>query len=239
VIRRARVLAALGAGAAALVVLGVLHSLGGTGPPLYDGVCLPPQYLTLGASPGPGSASATYTADQLNQTQELATGETTPQAQVIIAAGSFTVPAGATVTVALQPVPAPAVRPPDGRIAGNVYQLSARASTGQAIDLVAGHPPTVVLGAPSSGGPQLTLERFDGTAWTGLKTFQSGCGNTYEAAAPSLGMFALVAAGGSPSTPTQGTPPAPGPPVVLIVIVVALVLLALLIVATRLSRRRR
>ena len=234
------VLAALGAGAAALVALGALHATGGTGPALYDGLCLPPQYLALGASPGPSSASATYTADQLGQTQELATSETTPQAQVIIGAGSFTAPAGATVTVTLRAVPPPAVKPPDGTISGNVYQLAARTSTGQVVDPAAGHPPTVVLEAPSSGGPQLTLERFSGTAWSALKTIQSGCGTTYEAAAPALGLFALVAAGGASTSPSQASgPAASGPPTVLIVIVVVLVVLSLLIAATRLGRRRR
>ena len=220
--------------------MGVLRATGGTGPPLYDGLCLPPQYLTLGASPGPGSASATYTAEQLGQTQELATSETTPQAQVIIGAGSFTAPTGASVTVTLQPVPAPAVKPADGTISGNVYQLAARTSTGQAVELVAGHAPTVVLQAPSSGGPELTLERFSGTGWSALRTIQSGCGTAYEAAAPTLGMFALVAAAGSSASPSPGSGPvASGPPAVLIVIVVVLVVLAVLIAATRLGRRRR
>jgi hypothetical protein len=228
--------AVLAAAALSLLALGAVRGSGG-GPPLYDGLCLPPHYVLLGANPGPSLASATYTADELNQTQELATTESTPQAQLIIAAGSFTVPVGATVTVTITPVPTPSTRPGDGTIVGNVYRFAARTSTGQALTLVSGHPGTVVLEAPSAGGPQLTLERLDTTAWTGLKTFQSGCGDTEEAASPSLGLFALVAQGSAgPSSPSAA---AGGPPVALILVGVVIVLLALAIGATRLSRGRR
>lgn len=242
--RRSRWLA-LGAAATSLGALAVLHAAGGTGPPLYDGLCVPPNYLTLGANPGPASASATYSASDLNQTQELATAEQqAPQAQMIIASGSFTVPPGATVKVTITPVAPPSARPVGGSIAGNVYRFAAETSTGQALDLAAGHPATIVLEAPSAGGPQLTLERFDGSSWTALKTFQSGCGTTEEAAAPALGMFALVAAGQSAgstgaSSGAAGSGGSSGPPVALIVVVVLVVLVALAIAAVRLSRRQR
>jgi hypothetical protein len=228
-----------GLAVAALSLLGLVAVRGGgSGPPLYDGLCLPPNYLLLGANPGPSSASATYSADQLNQTQELATAESTPQAQVIIAAGSFTVPAGASVTVTIRPVPAPSTKPGDGTVVGNVYQFSARASTGQTLTLVAGHPATIVLEAPRTGGQQLTLERFDASTWTPLKTFQSGCGDTDEAASPSLGLFALIAQGST--GPSSANPSSSaGPPVALIVAAVIIVVLALAIGATRLSRGRR
>lgn len=242
--RRARGALALAAVGAALLLLLVLHAGGGTGPPLYDGVCLPPHYLVLGGSPAPSSASATYTADQLNQTQELVTGEATPQAQLIVAANSFAVPAGTTVQVTISPVKPPSVAPNGGGIVGNAYQVSARSSTGQALDLTPGHPATVVLALPSSGGPDVTLERFDGSAWTALKTFGNGCGDTDEAASPSLGVFALVVAGSGPTGSgggggDGGGGTSPGAPVALIVVVVIAVLLAVLIGATRLARRRR
>lgn len=235
----------------ALAALAVLHSAGGTGPPLYDGVCLPPHYLVLGATPGPASASSTYTADQLGQTQELVTGDSSPQAQMILASGSLAAPPGGTVVVTIRPVAAPKVAPPDGTVSGNVYEFSARASNGSPVDLAPGHPATVVLAAPSSGGPELTVERFNGSGWTALKTFQSGCGDTEEAAAPSLGLFALVAtsgggssgggsSGGSSGGGSSPSPaPSSGPPVALIVVLVMVVLLGLAVGATRLSRRRR
>ncbi|HEY7927428.1 MAG TPA: hypothetical protein VIG86_08440 [Candidatus Dormibacteraeota bacterium] len=234
--RPARCRAGLAVAALALLALAAVRS-GGGGPPLYDGLCLPPNYLVLGANPGPSSASATYSADQLNQTQELATTEQTPQAQLIMAAGSLTAPAGATVTLTIKPVPPPSIQPAAGTIVGNVYQFAARASTGPTLSLAAGHPATVVLEAPRAGGPNLTVERFDTSTWTPLKTFQSGCGDTDEAASPSLGLFALVAQGsagaGSPNPPSSG-----GPPVAVIVVAMIIVVLALAIGATRRSRGR-
>jgi hypothetical protein len=214
---------------------------GGGGPALYDGICLPPHYLTLGGNPPPASATATYTADALNQTQELATGEATPQAQIIIAQGTFTAPAGSSVTVTLTPVPAPSTKPSDGTIVGNVYEFAARSSAGQALQPAPGHPPTVVLEAPSSGGPQLTLERYGGSSWAALKTFQSGCGDTEEAASPTLGLFALVAAGSTPggSGSSGGGAAGGGAPTLLIVIGAAVVVLAAIIGALRLARRSR
>ena len=225
-------------GAAGLLAFVALRLGGGTGPPLYDGVCLPPHYLMLGANPGPGSASATYTAGQVGQTQELATSESAaPQAQMIIAAGSFTVTAGTSVTVTIAPIPPPAVKPPAGSIAGNVYQFAARSSTGQAVDLVPGHPATIVLEAPTASGSQLTIEHLVGSSWTALKTFTSGCGDTEEAATETLGTYALVAAGAGSSTSPSGQGSS-GAPVVLIVVIVVLLLVAA-VVATRVSRRRR
>lgn len=231
--RPARRWAALAVAGLSLLALAAVRG-GGGGPALYDGICLPPAYRLLGANPGPASASASYSATDLAQTQELATTEPTPQAQMIIAAGSLTAPAGATVTVTITPVAAPASKPPSGSLTGNAYRFSARASTGQSLELAAGHPATIVLEAPSMAGPQLTLERFDGSSWTPLKTFQSGCGDTEEAASPSLGVFALVGAG-SGAAPAAGG----GPPVAIIVVVVVIVVLALLTGAARLSRRRR
>ena len=223
---------------AALALLAVAMARGsGGGPPLYDGICLPPQYLTLGATPGPSSASRTYTAADLAQSQALSTGESTPQAQLIFGSGSFTPPPGAsTVTVSITPVKPPAVKPAGGTIDGNVYSFDAE-SGGHQVPLNHGHPATVVLAATRSGGPQLVVEQFNGSSWAPVgKTFQSGCGTTYEAASATLGLSALVAEGGaaSPSAGSQGG----GIPTVLIVIVVVVVVLALVIGAARLSRRR-
>jgi hypothetical protein len=227
---------AVAVAALSLLALAVVRAAGGGGPPLYDGVCLTPHYLLLGASPGPSSASMTFSATDLAGTVEMATSDPTPQAQLIIAAGSFVIPPGATVTISITPVAAPSAKPADGTIAGNVYSVLAKASTGQVLALVAAHPATVVLAAPSATGQQLTLEHLDGSTWTGLKTFQSGCGDTDEAAAPSLGLFALVGSGSS-TAPSPAA--ASGAPVALIVVAVLVVLLSLAIGATRLSRRRR
>ncbi|HEY8676115.1 MAG TPA: hypothetical protein VIO13_09145 [Candidatus Dormibacteraeota bacterium] len=228
---------ALAATVLALLALAAVRGSGG-GPPLYDGICLPPKYLMLGAQPGPPTKSQTYTAGDLGQSFELADNDSTPQAQIIVGAGSLAPAAGSsTVTVSITPVKTPATRPAGGSIDGNVYSFDAR-SGGQAVALAAGHPATIVLGATSSGGSQLVLEHFDGTRWTALKTFQSGCGTTYEAASPTLGVFVLVTQGASTST-SPSSPGGGGSPTILIVVVVVVLVLALIIGGVRVGRRRR
>jgi hypothetical protein len=227
--------AALGVAVLSLLVLAAIRG-GGGGPPLYDGLCAPPHYLFLGGNPPPSRASAEYTAAQLAQTEELATSDAIPQAQVIIAAGSLApVPPATTVTVSLTPVPPPSTKPSDGGIQGNVYEFAAR-SGGHSVPLAPGHPATVVLAAPSASGPQLVVERNDGRSWTSLKTFQSGCGDTDEAATTSLGLFALVALG--TTSPGAGNPGAGGAGGIVLIIAGVVVVLAVLIGAVRLSRRR-
>lgn len=230
-----RVAAWAGAGVALLALVFVRG--GGGGPPLYDGICLPPHYLNYGANPAPPSVSQTYTAGDLGGSFELADNPSTPQAQVIVGSGSLSPAAGnSSVTLSITPVAPPATKPADGTIDGNVYSFAA-VSGATAVTLAPGHPATVVLGATSSGGSQLTLERFDGTRWAAVgKTFQSGCGTTYEAASQSLGLFALVSQGaaahGGGSAATGG-----GAPVVVVVVVV--VVLIVLLGLVRLTRRRR
>ena len=66
---RARV-GALAAAALSLVAIAVVRG-GGGGPPLYDGVCLPQAYVTLGGNPGPGSGS-TISATFFNRLRKRA-----------------------------------------------------------------------------------------------------------------------------------------------------------------------
>jgi hypothetical protein len=231
-----RIGALAGAGLALLALAAVRGS--GGGPSLYDGICLPPHYLLFGGNPAAPSVTKTYTATDLAGTLEVADNDSTPQAQIIIGAGSLAVPPGvATATVSIAAVKPPSTKPSDGVIDGNVYSFTVVAS-GHDLALAPGHPATVVLAATSSGGGQRVVEHFDGTRWSSVgKTFQSGCGTTYEAASPTLGLFALVAQGGSaaPGPGSQGS----GIPTILIVIVVVVVVLALVIGAARLGRRRR
>lgn len=228
---------ALAAALVSLLVIALVRN-GGGGPPLYDGVCLPQAYVTLGGNPGPSEGSTTVAADQ---TGEVATADQPgPQAQMIVAGGSFAVPAGTRVTLSIKPVPNPAVKPPDGSIDGNTYDFTATAPGGPALALLAMHPATVVLRATAAGGPTLTVEHFDGQRWSALTTIQSGCGDTEEAAAPALGIFALVARGTAAGANGGTTPPpqaGSSPPILLIALAVVAVL-GLLIGAARLSRRR-
>jgi hypothetical protein len=226
---------ALVAAAFALLALAAVRGSGG-GPPLYDGICLPPHYLLLGGNPAPPVRTKTYSAADIAATFEVADNDTNPQAQIIVGLGSLTPPPGATTaTVTISPVSPPSVKPTGGTIDGNVYSFEVQ-SGGHQLALAAGHPATVVLEAPSSGGAQPTVEHFDGTSWRALKTFTAGCGTTFEAASPALGLFALVTPSGStgPGSASAGG----GFPTFLIVVVVVAVL-ALTIVAARVSRQRR
>ncbi|MBJ7595631.1 MAG: hypothetical protein JF886_12365 [Candidatus Dormibacteraeota bacterium] len=233
--------AGLTGAALALLALAVVRGSGG-GPPLYDGICLPPHYLSLGASPGPKSVSETFTAAELAQTFELADDPNTPQAQLIVTALALAPATGnSTVTVSIAPVQSPAVKPPDGTVDGNVYDFEAR-SSGQSVQLAAGKLAAIVLGATSTGGPQIAIEHFDGTRWTPVaKTVQSGCGTTYQANTPTLGLFALVAQGQTPAT-GGAAPPSGGSPTILVIVlilaVIAVLVFVILIVAVRISRHR-
>jgi hypothetical protein len=238
--RPARRRAALAVAALSLLALAAVRA-GGGGPPLYDGICLPPHYLLFGGNPAAPAQSKAFAAADIASTFELADNDSSPQAQMIVGPGSLAAPAGvSTVTVSITPVKPPSIPPPQAHIEGNVYSFEAQAA-GSQLALAPGHPATIVLGATASGGSQPTVEHFDGAHWTALKTFTAGCGTTYEAASPSLGLFALVVQGstGSGSASGSGSSSSGGPPVALLVVAVIIVVLALAIGATRLSRRRR
>ena len=228
---------ALGLAVLALPLIALARGSGG-GPPLYDGLCTAPSYLALGGHPPPPSVSQTYSATDIAQTLELADSQTTPQAQIIIGAGSLApAPGSSTVTLSITAVKPPPVAPASGRLDGNVYDFEARSGS-TPVQLAAGHPATIVLGATSSGGPQITLEHFDGTRWVAaVKTFQSGCGSTYEAAQPTLGLFALVASGGTVAT-GPGSSGGGSPLLPIVVVVVVVVVLAAAVAVSRSGRRR-
>ncbi len=233
--------------AGAVVCLAALAAVrgGGGGPPLYDGVCLPPQYTMLGANPGPPSVSKTLSASDLAGTFELADSDTTPQAQLIVGAGSLAPASGSsTATISITPVATPPTKPTDGTIDGNVYDFEAR-SGGQTLPVMPAHLVTIVLSATRTGGPQLAVEHFDGTHWAApAKSVQSGCGTTYQVNSTTLGVFALVAQGGGAQSNGGGgspTPASPGPSPFLIIIIILVVIVGLLvalIVTVRMSRQR-
>lgn len=224
---------------ALLSLLGLLAVRAGVGgPPLYDGVCLPHHYLKLGGTPPPSSASKAIPVSTDFPITQLATPDL--QAQLILASSSFAVPAGSTVTVTIAPVPPPSVTP-DGPIDGNVYDFSATGPGGQPLSLSPGHPATVVLQATAAGGPALVVEHFDGAHWTALRSFQSGCGDTEEAASPTLGMFALVAKGATvtPGVGSGGGTGGGGGGSPALVILVAVLGLAIVVAAVAVASRRR
>ncbi len=226
---------------AALSLLALAAVRGGGGPALYDGLCTPPSYAKLGANPPPSSLSKSVPVSVVTSTFEFADNDNTPQAQIIGAAGAIAPPTGAsTVTVTITPVKPPAVMPAGGGIDGNVYDFEVT-SNGKQLQVTPGHLVTIVLTATAIGGAQREVEHFDGTRWSvTAKTVASGCGSTYQANSPALGLFALVVPG-SPSG-SNGLPPTSSGPSALLIIIIILVVIAglllALIVTVRRSRQR-
>jgi hypothetical protein len=202
-------------------------------PPIYDGNCIADPYRLLGGSPAPQVASMAFPAAQAFPTSEVFTGETPPQAQVLMQAGTFV---GSTaLTISIAPVAAPAVKPPNGTIEGNVYRFAAVTSTGAQLQPRAGTPLTIVLRATRSV-PSPIIDRFDGTTWTPLQTLNSGCGNTFEVTSSQMGEFAAVgpAAGSQPPSESGG-----GVPAVAIVAGLVVLLLVVVVALFTLDRGRR
>jgi hypothetical protein len=223
---------ALGGMLLSLLALAAVRGSGG-GPPLYDGVCAQPKYVTLGAKPPPPSLSDTLSADTLSSTFERSDQDTAPQAQIIVAAGSLAAPpAASAATLTIIPVNPPGVEPTDGSIDGNVYDFEVT-SDGKRLHVIPGHVVTIGLSAATFGGAGRKVEHFDGTTWSApSKTVTDGCGITYDANSTTLGLFALVVPVGS-SLPGSG-----GAATALIVIALVLFVLAAVLLLVRTSRRR-
>ena len=224
--RRSFVVIALALGALAVA----WRALPGASPPVYDGLCFTDPYRVLGASPAPESATKTY-ADTTTSPfipSEILTNENPPQATLIMTDGTFVSP-GSPFTVGIAPVPAPAIKPHDGQLDGNVYRLTAMTASGT--PLTPKQPITIVLRATGTN-PSRTLERFDGTTWSPLQTFFEGCGDSFEATTDRTADFAMVISGQSPSTPGGG------PPIAAIIAGAVVVLVAAVLLIVRVSRTR-
>jgi hypothetical protein len=218
--------------AALALLTAVWRVLPAGSPPLYDGNCIADPYRTLGGRPAPQAASKVFPASAGFPTSEVFTGETPPQAQLLMEGGTFD--SAIALTISITPVAAPSIKPPNGVIEGNVYKFAALSPTGTDVEPRAGTPVTVVLRATKSV-PAPVIDRFNGSTWTPLSTFNSGCGNTFEATSTRLGEFAAVGpAGGSPKPSGSG-----GFPVAAIVGGLAVLLLVAVIALFSLERGRR
>ena len=218
---------AIGASAIALVL--VWRLLPASSPPIYDGVCIADPYRHLGGTPAPSSASSSYSGSNF-PTAEVLTNETPAQAQILMMQGTFSAPS--SITVAITPVASPA-SPPGGKVEdGNVYQITAT-SAGQQVQPNSQDPATIVLRGSGASG-SLVLYVDSGSGWQPLKTFNLGCGFTFEAVSPKLGYFALFRTAGSSGTTSSG-----GFPIGIVVgIIGALVVVATLALARIAAGRR-
>ena len=202
-------------------------------PPIYDGQCIANPYAMLGGTPAPQSASTTFPAAATFPAAEVLTGETPPQAQILMEAGTFD--NSTPVTVSITPVPAPAAKPPDGTIEGNVYRFSALNTSGTELQPASPSLAVFIILRGLTSIPAPTIDRFNGTSWSPLSTLNAGCGNTFEVTSTQLGEFAAVRPGGSATTPPAS---AGGVPVVAIIAGLVIVLVVLVVVLFSLDRRR-
>jgi hypothetical protein len=218
---------------AVVALVSVWRVLPGASPPIYDGNCIADPYITLGSSPAPQPATMTYPASTSPfPASEVFTSETPPQAQLLMESASFDDTTALTVTVA--PVAAPAVKPANGAIEGNVYKFSAVDAAGADVTPRPNVLLTIVLRATKSV-PAPTIDRFNGTTWTPLTTLNSGCGNTFDATSTQLGEFAAVATGTSPTQPATSSG---GIPAAAIIGALAALLVIAIVVLFTLDRRR-
>jgi len=198
-------------------------------PPLYDGVCVSDPYRLLGASPAPQSYSKTYPAEAPGQfpIDELTTnptddasGETPPQAQILLTNGTFVSPT--PFTVSITPVAPSAAAPSNFALNGNVYRVAAVTKSGQVLQPQPQHEVTVILRATSSSPPK-SLYVYNGSTWVALQTLSTGgCGDSFEATSTVMGDFALFLPTSGSSAPQPGSG---GVPVIPIIIGLAVVLL--------------
>ena len=230
------------AAAGALMLVGV-WLLGPQAPPLYDGVCLPGQYMYLSPPPGsPGSPSAVNKTIDVGGGQpgvQLITKEAVPQAQLLIGEGSLRIPQGtSTIRLAIEPVPPATVAPPDGHIDGNVYRFSATTSSGAPVEVAAGSNINVLLLSPTSA-LNGKIEEFRNGSWKAWPTSPSGCAGTLAALPDSFGDFAIVVPGkGGGGNATEGGASGGGVAPVVLVVGAVVVLFAVIVGLVRVARAR-
>jgi hypothetical protein len=203
-------------------------------PPIYDGQCIADPYVSLDDTPPAKAASMAFPTATSFPASEVLTGETPPQAQILMESGTFD--NSTPVTVSITPVAAPAVKPPNGSIEGNVYRFSALSSSGTQLEPVSASLAVFVILRGLTSSPSPVIDRFNGTSWTPLSTLNAGCGNTFEVTSTQLGEFAAV-------NPAGSTTPAPassgcGIPGVAIIGGLAVLLILAVVVLFALDRRR-
>jgi hypothetical protein len=173
------------------------------GPPVYDGIIVPPEpyrwespppNLRAGNKPPlPGEA----TLPVLNG-QVAGGGVTTADSQVIIffGPGAFKAPIGdQTATCMIQPDPNPPPAPSGVDIRGNVYRITC-------VGQPSGGPVTVAstyhLTMRFPPGAFSEIQHYDGSSWRALPTLRAPGGDPYASVnAPGFGEFAATAPTGA------------------------------------------
>ena len=226
---RTRALLAL-VGSASLLGL-VWLALPTGGPPLYDGVCVADPYAYLSPPSGTPRLVPTSASHQVEVSggavvgSELNTAELPPQAELTTQPGSIIPPPGAaSVTLAIQPVAPPSIRPTSGVPDGNFYLFTALGSDGTPATFDGSRPMTVELRPSVATGALETIDRLDGDHWVALTTSLGGCALTMVANTTGLGTFVVMGAavsgnsgngdglGGPKATGSNSAPRSRSPP---------------------------
>jgi hypothetical protein len=207
-------------------------------PALYDGTCSPDPYRYVVnnpagiAAPAPVSETVQLVSGQVPTIQVIADDNNDPQAQILVLAGSITIPAGTqSVKVTITPLAPPKTQPKGAHVDGNMYEFDVTTDGGAAA--VFKESPTIVLRGTNSPAATRTLQQFDGQSWKPLKSTSLGCADTLEAPAITLGKFAIVATGTKTPSPTEPSSSFPWG-----VLVLALALLAFGAALSVINRRR-
>lgn len=165
-------------------------------PPLYDGVVVQDPYRYLAPEPGHAGSPTSFRSSpavegSTSPSVVAPTAENPPQAQLIALPGSFALPPGATsLTVAVEPIAAPAP-PPGFIIFGNVYRVAVADQSGTAVPISPGTLPTLILRAPD-GVVTATIWRLAGGSWQQLTTEPAGQPGMFITNVTALGDFALI-----------------------------------------------
>ena len=222
--------------AATAMLVGVWRWLPAASPPIYDGVCIADPYRLLGSTPPPASTSKTYPPGEF-PTSEVTTDESPAQAQLLMMMDTFGSPATPT-TVSITPVKPPAPLPSGLTLDGNAYRMAAVDAAGHTLQPSPQDPMTVVLRGTGATSTR-TMYVYDGTVWKPLKTFNAGCGFTFEAVSSALGTFALLYQGSGSQSGGGGSQAGGGFPVAALVGVLIVVVIVAVIGLARLSAGRR
>jgi hypothetical protein len=202
-------------------------------PPIYDGQCIADPYVTLSGSPPAKGFTKTFPAASSFPAEGIATTEVPPQAQILVESGTFV--NSTPVTLTITPVQAPATKPKNGTIQGNVYRYSALNASGTELEPVSASLAVFIILRALTSVPAPVIDRWNGTTWTSLTTYNAGCGNTFEAPSVQMGEFAAVEPGGSGTTPPASGGGIPG---AVVIGVLAVLLIIAVVVLFGLERRR-
>jgi hypothetical protein len=201
-------------------------------PPIYDGQCIADPYVSLNSNPPAQGITKTFPKASTFPAEGVNTNEVPPQAQMLVETGTFV--NSTAVTITITPVPAPTAKPRNGTIQGNVYRYTAVNASGTELEPVSSALTAFIVLRALTSVPAPTIDRFNGTSWTPLTTYNAGCGNTFEAPSIQLGEFAAVV----PASNGTAPPASGGIPGALVIGGAAVLLIIAIVALFTLDRRR-